>query len=114
MTGKQDPSGTGAGGFRFRVSDALEVPLRGMLLRLRLLDGAPSMKDLAPGRKMRIGSAAGTERLVTIVGHSSTGGRATQDRLERTRELDVVIPKQEAGQGAERVDIGWHVTGPVR
>ena len=42
------------GSFRFRVSDAVQVPLRGMLLRLRLNEGAPSVKDLAVGRTLRL------------------------------------------------------------
>ena len=103
-----------AGGpFRFRVSDSLEVPLRGQLLRLRLEDGSPAMTDLKPGRKVRLVSPSGAAREVQIVGHSATGGRATQERLEKTRELDLVIARGDAGEGGERVDIGWALTGPV-
>jgi hypothetical protein len=101
------------GAFRFRVSDSLEVPLRGHLLRLRLLEGHPSMKDLAPGGKVRVSAPSGAGREIGIVGHSATGGLATQDRLDQTGELDLVIGYDDAGEGVERIEIGWVVTGPV-
>lgn len=110
MAGKSD----GAGGpFTFRVSDSLEVPLRGHLLRLKLSEGNPRMKDLAPGRRLRIVSPGGRERTVTVVGHGATGGRATQARLETTRELDVVISSTDAGAYEDRIGIGWTAVGPV-
>lgn len=108
-SGKTAPGGA----FRFRVSDSLDVPLRGHLLRLKLLDGNPSIKDLAPGRKMRVAGGSGADREVAIVGHSSTGGRMTQARLDGSGELDVVIRKEDAGSGRERIEIGWEVSGPV-
>jgi hypothetical protein len=101
------------GPFRFRVSDSLNVPLRGHLLRLRLLEGRPAMKDLGPGKRIRLNAPAGGGRDVEILGHSATGGRATQERLETIRELDLVIRTEDAGDGSERVEIGWQVTGPV-
>jgi hypothetical protein len=101
------------GPFRFRVSDSMEVPLRGHMLRLRLLEGTPSMKDLQPGRRIRAESPASEKREITIVGHSATGGIASQERLEKTRELDVVVSRSDAGTGPSRIDIGWMVTGPV-
>jgi hypothetical protein len=103
-----------AGAFRFRVSDSLEVPLRGHMLRLKLIEGSPSMKDLSRGHQLRVESPAGTSRSVRIIGHSATGGRATQKRLDTTRELDVVIPAEDAGAGRDRIGIGWVATGPVR
>lgn len=98
--------------FRFRVSDVVEVPLRGHLLRLRLVEGSPSVSDLAVGRKLKLVSPAGLEREVTIASHAVTGGRQTQERLDRTREMDVVISGGDAGSGAARVDIGWTAAGP--
>lgn len=95
------------GAFRFRVSDSLAVPLRGHLLRLRLVDGSPSMKELSPGRTLTIVSPTADERTVTIIGHSATGGRATQSRLDTTRELDVVISGEDAGEGRALIGIGW-------
>lgn len=103
-----------AGEFRFRVSDSLDVPLRGHMLRLKLMEGSPSMKDLAKGCRLRVESPAGANRSVRIIGHSATGGRATQKRLDATRELDIVITAEDAGTGGDRIDIGWVAVGPVR
>ena len=101
------------GAFRFRVSDSQDVPLRGHLLRLKLLEGSPSMKDLKVGRKVRVSGPTGDDRDITILGHSATGGTAKQSRLADTRELDLVIRKEDAGVGVERIEIGWQVTGPI-
>jgi hypothetical protein len=101
------------GAFRFRVSDSLDVPLRGWLLRLRLLDGTPSLKDLAPGSHLRLQSPQGQERVVTILAHAVTGGRSTQERLERIGELDVVIALTDARGDGDGVAIGWIASGPV-
>lgn len=99
-------------GVRFRVSDAVAVPLRGMLLRLRRVEGRPSMKRLAKGSKLHLVAPDGTERDVTIVDYSATGGRATQERLDRTGELDVVISAEDAIADDTPVEIGWYATVP--
>lgn len=101
------------GRFSFRVSDSLEVPLRGHLLRLRLREGTPSMKDLKPGGQLKVRGPDGRERTVTIVGHATTGGRATQERLNRYGELDLVISSMDAGAYEDRIGIGWTALGPV-
>ena len=54
-------------------------------------------------------SPRGETHDVVILGQSATAGRATQARLEATRELDIVIAKKDS----KNVDIGWLVTGPV-
>jgi hypothetical protein len=99
------------GAFRFRVSDSLVVPLRGRMLRLRVVEGSPAMADLKPGSTLRV-SGPGADRMVTVVAHAVTSGRATQDRLERVRELDVVIA-DDAEREDGPVDIGWFASGPV-
>ena len=99
------------GPFTFRVSDVLDVPLRGLMLRLRLVEGMPSMDDLAVGASLHVRSPAGVEREVRVAAHSVTGGRPTQARLDRVRELDVLI---EDGASAEPIEIGWIARGPVR
>jgi hypothetical protein len=99
--------------FIFRVSDALAVPLRGYLLRLRLLEGEPDIRALAPGARLRLVAPDGEDRVVQIIDRSVTGGRATQRRLERTRELDVVISEADATRGGRTVGIGWEAMGPV-
>lgn len=103
--------GSREGSFRFRVSDAVEVPLRGWLLRLRLLEGAPALSELRPGHFLRLRAPDGEVRDVRIIDYSITGGRATQARLERTRELDVVISKADARRGGRPIEIGWMVVG---
>ncbi len=99
------------GSFRFRVSDAVDVPHRGFLLRLRLMEGTPSIQDFRPGRYLRLRSPDGEERLVRVMDYSVTGGRPSQARLERTRELDVVISQEDAHRGGRSIKIGWYVVG---
>ena len=95
---------------QFRVSDAVEVPLRGYLLRLKLLSGTPSLKEIKPGTAIRLRSPSGNERAVPIKDYSVIQGVASQKRLDRTRELDVVIDAADAVVNGEVVDIGWTVT----
>ena len=99
------------GDFRFNVSDAVAVPLRGVMLRLRLLEGTPSVKDLAVGRSLRVTSPGGETRELVIKAHSVTAGRQTQERLDRWKEFDVIV--DEPTSAGQPVEIGWTVTGPV-
>ena len=82
--------------FRFRVSDALAVPLRGFMLRLRLLEGEPAMRDLGPGTALRLRAPNGDERTVHVQDFSLTSGRPTQEVFDRNRQIDVIIPEAEA------------------
>lgn len=107
---KESSSGTP----RFNVSDALDVPLRGFLLRLRLLEGTPSVKDIGPGTRLRLRAPDGHERVVTVSAKSLTGGRNGQQRLDRTGQIDVIIPTEEAYAGDRAVGIGWQAEGPIR
>lgn len=100
------------GPFRFRVSDSVGVPLRGHMLRLRLLEGRPSIADLAAGRRLRVAAPNGAAREVTIRDHAITSGKSGQDRLDRVRELDVIISGDDAAAG-EPIGIGWTAEGPV-
>lgn len=100
--------------FSFRVSDAVEIPARGYLLRLKLREGDPSVSDLAVGNKIKLRSPNGAEKVVTIKDHSVTQGPTSQDRLDRTREFDVVIDSPDAVVGSEAVDIGWTASGPTK
>jgi hypothetical protein len=109
---KRQKRGQG-GAFNFRVSDVVDVPLRGTVLRLRVTDGSPSMADLGVGAQLQLRAPGGAERRVTITGHSVTGGRPTQERLDKVRELDVLIADDEAAGGADPVEIGWTASGPV-
>jgi hypothetical protein len=96
-------SGSGSA-FAFRVSDVVDVPLRGTMLRLRVLEGQPSMDDLGVGSRLRVRATSGAERDVRIVAHAVTGGNPTQERLERTGELDVVVADE---MGGDPIEIGW-------
>jgi hypothetical protein len=97
--------------FEFRVSDSLFVPLRGQLLRLRVTAGTPPASAVAVGRTVTVQAPDGRARNVRILDHSITGGRVTQARLDRVRELDIVIESEEASVDGELVGIGWTVRG---
>lgn len=71
------------------------------------------MRDLKPGAQLRVRSPDGKERTITIVGYATTGGKATQERLDRYGELDLVISSADAGAYGDRIGIGWTAQGPV-
>jgi hypothetical protein len=106
---KRSSDGKG-GAFTFRVSDVVDVPLRGLMLRLRLVNGTPSMADLTIGSTLRLRSPDGVERDARVIAHAVTGGVPTQQRLDRVRELDVLIDDDSA---AGAIEIGWMASGPV-
>ncbi len=99
------------GAYRFRVSDTVDVPLRGVMLRLKLLEGVPALEGLEPGETIRLVSPNGESRSAKVLALSVTGGRATQEQLERNRQLDVVISPEAAREGGRPVEIGWFVIG---
>ncbi len=99
--------------FEYSVSDSMVVPLRGQLLRLKLLSGEPSVKAVAPGKRIRLRAPDGRERVIRILDHAITGGNVSRERLDRTRELDIVIPTDDAAIDGEEIGIGWRVSGPV-
>jgi len=101
---------SGTNGFKFRVSDAAYVPLRGMMLRLKLLEGEPEAKRFRKGRSLRLRGPNGEDRVVTIKGHATTGGRVTTRRIREVGELDLVIELDEAIRDEVPVEIGWEVT----
>ena len=103
-----------SGSARFNVSDALDVPLRGFLLRLRRVEGELAVDDIAPGGRLRLTSPEGITRDVTVRAKSLTGGRNTQERLDKTGQIDVIIGSEEAYADGIPVGIGWSAEGPVR
>ena len=107
---KKNDSGVG----RFNVSDALDVPLRGFLLRLRRIDGVVSASDFGAGTRLRLTGPDGLERVVTVRDKSLTGGRNSQERLDKTGQVDVIIGNDEAYAGGVPVGIGWSAEGPLR
>lgn len=99
--------------FQFRVSDAVQVPLRGYLLRLKLVDGVPALADVSPGRKLRVHAPGGGERVIAIKDFSATAGFPSQAKLERTRELDIVVDSADGLLDGKEIDIGWTASGPI-
>lgn len=99
--------------FRFRVSDAASVPLRGYLLRLKLIEGEPSLDRLRTGATLTLQAPDGSEREIRVKAHSATAGRPSRDRLQATREVDIIISRADAGSEDQVVDIGWEVGPPA-
>jgi len=97
--------------FEYRVSDSLVVPLRGQLLRLRLTRGNPQASSVAVGRRLTVAAPDGREREVQILDHSITGGRVSQARLDKTRELDILLATADADIDGQAIGIGWTVRG---
>ena len=91
---------------RFRVSDVAEVPLRGYLLRLRLLDGDARMSDLK-GARLRFTAPDGEERVVTLADFAVMGGRPTQKRLDRYGLVEAIVPAREALREGRAIGLGW-------
>lgn len=98
--------------YRFRISDAYFVPLRGWMLRLKLLEGSFDPKSLKPGSSLRLIGPDGESRVVTVKGLSVTGGRQKKERVEQYREFDLVISPEDAVQDGQQVDIGWEAVPP--
>lgn len=99
--------------YRFRISDAYFVPLRGWMLRLKLLEGDFDPSMLKPGSTLRISPPEGEDRTVTVQGLSNTGGFQRKERVDAYGEFDVVIPAEDAFLEDMNVAIGWHA-GPAR
>jgi hypothetical protein len=99
--------------FQFRVSDAVAVPLRGYLLRLKLQDGTPALSDIAPGRKLRVRGPDGGDRVIRVKDYSATEGVPSQEKLDTRRELDIVIAHEDGLVDGEEIQIGWIASGPV-
>lgn len=93
--------------YRFRVSDAYFVPLRGWMLRLKLLDGSFEPSMLKPGSSFRLVAPDGEERVASVLGWGATAGKQTKQRVETYREFDIVIPQQDAVRDDRPVDLGW-------
>lgn len=93
--------------YRFRISDAYFVPLRGWMLRLKLLEGEFDPKSLKPGKSLRLIAPDGEDRVVTVKGLAVTGGRQTKERVQAYGELDLVIPPEDAVRDDREVAIGW-------
>ena len=99
-------SDSGNGRATYRVSDVYEVPLRGVMLRLKVHGGEPSMKDLKRGAAIDVRSPDGARRTVHVKAIGVISGRAKQERLDRTGEIDVLVSRED-GLADPPVGIGW-------
>jgi hypothetical protein len=93
--------------YRFRVSDAYFVPLRGWMLRLKLLDGSFEPSMLKPGSTIRLRAPDGEERQISVLGLGATGGRQKQTRVDTYGEFDIVISQADAVQDDRPIELGW-------
>jgi hypothetical protein len=48
---------------------------------------------------------------VQILAHSVTAGKLTQERLDKIKEIDVIIAEQDAQLDGSTIDIGWTANG---
>lgn len=94
----------------FRVVDALDGPHRGRILRLRLIDGAPpTIKALKGARLVATSPDGDVEAAFRVDGFPTFGGRPSDERLARTRRVDVhVVPDDGTDLGA--IGLRWRVT----
>jgi len=96
----------------FRVIDAMNLPYRGRLVRLRLAEGsAPPIRDLKGGRLLAR-SPEGGEEILRVLDFAVVGGRPTDVRLARTGRIDLVVDSDD-GKRAPSVAAHWKVTGPL-
>lgn len=95
--------------YRFRVSDAYAVPLRGWLLRLKLLDGSFEPRMLKPGTSFRLMAPDGEERVASVAGLAATAGNQTRQRVDTYSEFDIVVSTEDAVRDGKPVDLGWEV-----
>lgn len=95
--------------YRFNVSDSYLIPLRGWMLRLKLVEGDFDPSMLKPGSEFRLIAPDGAERKATVKGLAVTGGRQTAERVKRYKEFDIVISAEDAVAEDREVDLGWTV-----
>ena len=84
------------------------------LLRLKVLSGTPALNDLSPGSKIRVRAPDGSERTITVKDFSVTSGFPSQERLDRYRELDLIVDHDDGYGDGNEIQIGWVASGPVR
>ena len=81
----------------FRVLDAMNGPLSGRILRLRLQSGeAPTISSLKGSEMIATGPDGRTCRF-RVTGFAVFGGKPSNDRLTRTGRVDVHIEELDEG-----------------
>lgn len=96
--------------YRFRVSDVVQVPLRGTMLRLKLLEGDPSPDALEAGKTIRLVGPGGRTASAQVRSLAVTTGSAAKETLHQYRQVDVVVAPESSSDGLP-VGIGWFVVG---
>lgn len=101
-------SGTATGrGVVFRVLDAMDAPLTGRILRLRLQAGeAPSIRSLK-GARLTATAPDGRTCSARVAGFAAFGGKPSDERLARTGRVDVHVTEED-GEGP--ISLQWEVT----
>jgi hypothetical protein len=100
------PATASAKGVVFRVLDAMDAPLSGRILRLRLQSGeAPSVRSLK-GSEMVAVSPTGERCRIRVKAFAVFGGKPSDDRFTRTGRIDVQV--EEIGGGGP-VGLQWEV-----
>lgn len=98
---------TTAGTVVFRVLDAMNGPLSGRILRLRLQSGeAPTISSLK-GSEMVATSPDGRTCRFRVTGFAVFGGKPSNDRLTRTGRVDVHVEELDDGGP---IGLRWEVT----
>lgn len=94
----------------FRVIDALDAPHGGRILRLRVLEGQPTVKALKGATLIAVSPRDGTERLLRVRDFSILGGRPSNRRMADTRQCDLIVDDVTPNGGSNtKVDIGWQL-----
>jgi hypothetical protein len=95
----------------FLVVDAMDAPLRGRVIRLRLQGGQPpAVRDLK-GAVLRARSPGGQEEVLKVVGFFLPGGKPSDARFSRTGRIDLIV-ELKGGDALPDVASRWEVTGP--
>src|SRR5687768_198882 len=98
--------------FGMQVSDVVDVPLRGQMLRLKITSGSVSVADLAVGRKLRLTGPNGEQQVVEIIAHPVSGGNVTQKRIDKYREFDALVRPVD-NEAGDPINFGFRAE-PVR
>lgn len=96
----------------FRIVDALVAPHRGRILRLRALEGRPTVSALEDATLRAVSPDGSEERLVRVLDFSLLGGKPSDERFARSGRVDLVVGPAD-DRPIDDVDLGWRVEGPV-
>lgn len=96
----------------FKIVDALQAPRRGRILRLRTVEGTPTVDALEGATMEAIGPRGDEERRVRIIGFPTIGGRPDDERYARTGRVDVVVVPVDH-DALDDILFGWTLRGPA-